>query len=501
MSELGLSAAVELMRRDGATPTAIATFANYYRIVDDGADGFIAESDIEPITELPTYDEIEVAQSVVAEAFAATAVIRLNGGLATSMGLDQAKSLLPVKDGHTFLDVIVAQIQALRSQYGVRLPLLFMDSFRTRDDTLAALAGYDIATDGLPLDFLQSREPKLKAEDLTPIEWPDDPELAWCPPGHADLFGVLYSSGLLQQLLAQGYRFLFVANADNLGAIPEPRIAGWMSDNAIPFLLESVRRTPSDRKGGHLARRRADGRIILRESAQTAPQDLGALQQIDRHPFCNTNNLWLDLAALAKLLDATDGVLDLPLIRNVKPVDPQIPTSPTVIQLETAMGAAVSLFDDSQSLLVGRDRFMPVKTTNDLLVMRSDYYRLNGDGRLQAAPGRTGDSDPFVDLDPEHYRLMRDFDAHFPAGAPSLLKCTSLTVRGDITFGASIAISGDVALDATRDGSRIADGTQLTPARTSAMIAVVGEALVDIVATAGRGGPIRAVVRPTWRSD
>jgi UTP--glucose-1-phosphate uridylyltransferase len=467
VSEGGLRAAVDLMRADGATPTAIATFANYYRIVEAGGSGFIAEADIEPITTLPTIDDIEVSDDVAAAAIAATVTIRLNGGLATSMGLDRAKSLLEVKPAVSFLDVIATQTLALRRRYGVRLPVLFMDSFRTSADTLAALAGSGLATPGLALDFLQSRIPKLWVDDLAPVDWPADPSLAWCPPGHADLYQVLYSSGLLDQLIGDDYRYLFCANSDNLGAVPDARIAGWLAANDIPLALESTRRTPSDRKGGHLARRKSDGRIVLRETAQTAPEDQIALQQIDRHPFCNTNNLWLDLVALRDLMRRTDGVIELPLIRNVKPVDPQEPSSPKVVQLETAMGAAIALFDRAQSVLVGRDRFLPVKTTNDLLVMRSDSYDLSEDGRLSPAAGRAIEADPFVDLDPDYYRILHDFDARFPFGPPSLVDCVSLTVRGDVTFGANVTVRGRVELSVSADGPRVADGAQLGSPATS----------------------------------
>jgi UTP--glucose-1-phosphate uridylyltransferase len=456
MSQTGLDAAIAVMQEDGAPAEAIAVFSHYYRKLESGDSGLINEADIEPVTDLPEFDRLDIDPQVAADAFAATAVIKLNGGLATSMGLDHAKSLLPVKDGHTFLDVIVRQVLALREQHQVRLPLVFMNSFRTSADTLAALAGYPtLPTEGLPLDFMQNREPKLLAEDLTPVQWPADPQLQWCPPGHADLYPALRSSGVLGALLDQGYRYAFCSNSDNLGAVADPRIAGWMAANSIPYALESTRRTPADRKGGHLAVRRSDGRLVLRETAQTAPEDLEALQDLDRHRYCNTNNLWIDLRALAQLLDQTDGVLDLPLIRNVKNVDPQDSATPEVIQIEAAMGAAVQAFDGANSVLVPRQRFVPVKTTNDLLVLRSDQYDLDDDGRLYASPDRTSPEDTFVDLDPKFYKLMRDFDRHFPDGPPSLVDCSRLVVRGDITFGAGVVLHGQVELDAARDGARV----------------------------------------------
>ena len=457
MSEAGLHAATELMRADGAPDDAIAVFTHYYATLESGASGLIREADIEPVGELPALDSLTVDPDVAREAFAATAVIKLNGGLATSMGLDRSKSLLPVKDGLTFLDITARQVLAQRRRHGVSLPLIFMNSFRTSADTMAALAVYDaLPVAGLPMEFHQNREPKLLATDLTPVQWPTEPSLEWCPPGHADLYPALRSSGVLKTLLAKGYRYAFCSNADNLGAVAEPQIAGWMAANDIPFALESVRRTPADRKGGHLAIRRSDGHLVLRETAQTAPEDLDALQDLDRHRFSNTNNLWLDLQAVADLLDQSDGVLDLPLIRNVKTVDPQDSSSPEVIQIEAAMGAAVQVFTGARSILVDRSRFVPVKTTNDLLVLRSDQYDLDDDdARLRTSPRRTADEDTFVDLDPRFYKLMNDFEPRFPDGPPSLVDCQRLIVRGDITFGADVVLHGEVELDADRDGPRI----------------------------------------------
>lgn len=438
-------------------------FQHFYRLLESGASGMIAEADIEPVETPPALADLAVDDVAVGAALAETVVIKLNGGLATSMGLDRAKALLPVKDGLSFLDVIARQILTARAAHGVTLPLILMNSFRTRDDSLAALGAYPaLAVDGLALDVVQHREPKLLADDLAPVDWPSDPELAWCPPGHADLYPTLRASGLLHRLLERGLRWAFCSNADNLGATVDGRIAAWMAAEQVPFVMEAAARTAADRKGGHLARRRADGRLVLRETAQTADADLDALQDVDRHRYFNTNNVWIDLRALADVLDRTDGVLDLPLIRNVKTVDPQDPSSPKVIQIESAMGAAIQVFDGARAVLVERDRFVPVKTTNDLLVLRSDQYALDPAGHLVAAPGRAGRPDTVVDLD-GHYKLLRDFEQRFAQGPPSLVDCRRFTVRGDVTFGAGVVARGDdVVVDASIVGPAVADGTVLT---------------------------------------
>jgi UTP--glucose-1-phosphate uridylyltransferase len=443
MSEAGLRAATDRMREAGIGGDAVEVFAHYYRQLEAGATGLIAEDTIDPVPDLPHLNDLVVPDEVAADAFARTVVIKLNGGLGTSMGMDRAKSLLPVKDGLSFLDLIVRQVLALRERHGVDLPLIFMNSFRTEADTRAVLADYPTLPIGaLPADFPQNREPKLLANDLTPVSWPADPALEWCPPGHADLYPALRATGLLDRLIEAGYRYAFCSNSDNLGAVPDPRIAGWMADHAIPFTLESCRRTPADRKGGHLAVRKADGRLVLRETAQTSAADMTALQDLERHRYCNTNNLWIDLVRLREVLDIAGGVLDLPLIRNRKTVDPSDPLSPEVIQIESAMGAAIQAFEGARSLLVDRSRFVPVKTTNDLLVLRSDVYEVADDYLVRLAAARADRGDPYVDLDPAYYKLMPDFEARFPDGPPSLIEADRLVVRGDVIFGAGTVIRG-----------------------------------------------------------
>ena len=455
-SAKGLDLARAKMRDAGVDEVAIDTFAHYYRLLEHGETGMIAESSIDPL-DMPALADIEVAGGTAAEAIRRTVVIKLNGGLGTSMGMSRAKSLLCVRRGLSFLDVIARQVLHLRTQYDAALPLLFMNSFRTSADTMAALGRYeDLAVEGLPLEFLQNKEPKLLAADLMPAAYPKNPDLEWCPPGHGDIYTALRGSGLLARMIDAGYRYVFVSNSDNLGAVPDARVAGWFAQSGAPFAIEAVRRTASDRKGGHFARRKQDGRIVLRETAQTLDSDKEALADLDRHRFCSTNNLWFDLQAMTHALDARGGILGLPLIRNVKHLDPGDRSTPEVIQVETAMGAAIEVFEGALTIEVGRDRFVPVKTTDDLLVLRSDVYDLGKDFVLDQA----ADDLPLVTLDDHFYKLVGDFDKRFPEGAPSLRGASSLSVDGDWTFGRGVTVVGDVALSST-SAKRIDGGTTL----------------------------------------
>jgi UTP--glucose-1-phosphate uridylyltransferase len=216
--------------------------------------------------------------------------------------------------------------------------------------------------------------------------------------------------------------------------------------------MEVTERTEADRKGGHLARRRDDGRLVLRETAQTPDEDLDSLQDLSKHRFANTNNLWIDLRALDAAMRERDGVLGLPMIRNEKTVDPADKASPAVYQLETAMGAAIEVFEGARALEVPRTRFAPVKTTDDLLALRSDAYRLTDDARVELVREQV----PIVTLDSDHYKLLEDFDARFPKGPPSLVEAERFEVEGDVRFGDGVVVRGSVKVsgpDVIEDGT------------------------------------------------
>ncbi len=455
MSDEGLHQARDKMTGAGVNEAAIGVFEHYYRQLEQGATGLIREDTIDPLLDPPRLEDVDVSDEQAREAIRASVIIKLNGGLGTSMGMSKAKSLLPVRDGKSFLDLLVDQVRATRAEYGARLPLLFMNSFNTRDDTLAALAAYDdLPIDGLPLDFLQSQEPKLAADDLTPIDWPDDPHLEWCPPGHGDLYPSLLSTGILAQLVEAGFRYACVSNSDNLGAGPDATLAGWFAQSGAPYAAEVCVRTPMDRKGGHLATRTSDGRLILRDTAQCAPEEMDYFTDEHRHPFFHCNNLWFDLQVLLEVLTERGGVLQLPLIRNAKTADPGDADSPAVIQIESAMGAAIEVFPGAQAICVPRRRFLPVKTTNELLLLRSDAYEVGADGSLSLLV----DPAPVVDLGAT-YKRIGDFEERFPQGPPSLREAGRLRVEGDWRFGSDVTVRGDVTLQ--EPGGTVEDGARL----------------------------------------
>ena len=431
------------MRSAHMNDAAIRAFKHSYDSLLAGKTGLLLESEIQPVTTLPRLEDIAHKAKPDAALLSQTIVVKLNGGLGTGMGLERAKSLLKIKSDLTFLDFTAKQILHLREHYKSPLRFLLMNSFSTSRDTLEFLKKYPALGDAAGLEVMQSAVPKVDAATLRPASWPAQPELEWCPPGHGDLYPSLLGSGWLDRLLAAGVKYLFVSNSDNLGASLDLDLLAYFANSGLSFMMEVCERTASDRKGGHLAQR--EGHLLLRESAQCPEADTEAFQDVKRHRFFNTNNLWLRLDELKKLLEKNGGFIPLPVIKNVKTIDPRDKKSPKVFQLETAMGAAIECFERSGALIVPRTRFAPVKTTGDLLAMRSDAYTVTPDWRLELAPECHG-TPPNIELDAEHYKMVDQLDAALAGGVPSLKQCRELKVNGAHQFNSSEVFVGNVTL-------------------------------------------------------
>ena len=443
-----LPAFISKMESEGLPPLVIDTFAHYYGEVLKGASGLVYDRDIQPVVpdEIESYDHlIEYGRQGI-DVFEQTVRIILNGGLGTSMGLTAAKSMIEVKSGMSFLDIIIRQAE------NSTVTLAFMNSFSTQGDTLAALSKLNPSNS--PITFLQHKFPKIFQQDFSPARWPQKPVLEWNPPGHGDVYTALWTSGMLQSLLDDGIQYAFISNSDNLGARLDESILGYFADNQFPFMMEVAQKTPADIKGGHLARHK-NGRLILREAAQCPTDELDAFQDIERYRFFNTNNVWINLKALKALFDQ-HKLIHLPLILNPKTLDPRDKTSPPVYQIESAMGAAISLFEGATAVKVPRHRFYPVKTCSDLLVVRSDCFVYAEDESLRINPIRIKNNKPGatkVKLDPDYYTKIDDLDQRFATGAPSLVECDELTVEGDVRFENDVTIKGSVCIN-NRQGSQ-----------------------------------------------
>ncbi len=429
------------MIASGMGDAVIRAFRRNYEALLRNETGMIPEETISPAEGLVSSEEIASTGAADAALLSQAVVIKLNGGLGTGMGLRGPKSLLSVRDGVNFLDLMVRQIVDLRKSSGANVRLLLMNSFSTSEDTLAHLEKYraQALADASEVEMMQNQIPKIDAATFLPVEWPADPDQEWCPPGHGDLYPALVGSGWLDRLLAEGVKYAFVSNSDNLGAILDPAILDYFAKSNAPFLMEVTRRTAADRKGGHLAVRKADGRLLLREVAQCPQVNMDAFQDIDRHRYFNTNSLWLRLDLLKEQLAADSGVLPLPMIRNNKTVDPRDKKSTAVVQLESAMGAAIECFEGAAAIDVPRSRFAPVKTTGDLLALRSDAYEVLDDGQVRLTASRNGV--PPVILLSDEYKLVDQIEA---LGVPGLIGCDTLKVSGPIRFAPGVVIEGKV---------------------------------------------------------
>ena len=317
----------------------------------------------------------------------------------------------------------------MREKFQVPMAFMLMNSFSTSSDTLAALKKYPtLAAEGLDLEFQQNKAPKVAAADLSPVFWANR-NLEWCPPGHGDLYPAMVGSGTLDKLLAKGFKYMFVSNSDNLGATMDLKLLTWFAQSGAPFAMECAQRTDADKKGGHLAQGARKG-LLLRESAQCPEADEKEFQNVGKHKFFNTNNLWVDLQALKAAYAKHGGALPLPVIKNGKTVDPRDKSSTKVLQLETAMGAAIECFDGAQAILIPRSRFAPVKTTNDMLALMSDAYAVTSDHRMMLKPSRNG-IPPDVKLD-GMYKFVDALKTLVPEGPPSLIGCSKLTIEGKV---------------------------------------------------------------------
>ncbi|RNF11704.1 putative UTP-glucose-1-phosphate uridylyltransferase 2 [Trypanosoma rangeli] len=447
------SACKAKMQAAGVSEACIRTFLAQHAVISKGETGDIPESSICPVESLDALEHLTapVDRSLLKH----VVLLKLNGGLGTGMGLHTAKSLLPVKDGKNFLDFTVLQVEHLRKAYSDHLHFMLMDSFSTSSDTKAYLQKYPWLSNTFDaeVELMQNQVPKICQGNFFPATYEADPSCEWAPPGHGDLYTALYGSGKLDDLLCSGYKYMFVSNGDNLGATLDVRLLAYMEAHQLDFLMEVCRRTESDKKGGHIAYQTVFDagattprrRFVLRESAQCLKEDEACFQDIEKHRFFNTNNLWLNLVSLKKTMESQGGILQLPVIRNAKTVNPVDSTSTKVYQLETAMGAAIGLFEHSAVVLVQRERFAPVKTCSDLLALRSDAYVVTEDQRLVLCEERAG-KPPIIVLDNQHYKMITGLETLVRGGVPSLRQCTKLTIQGPVVFESGIVVKGDVTI-------------------------------------------------------
>ncbi|XP_072030967.1 UTP--glucose-1-phosphate uridylyltransferase-like isoform X1 [Amphiura filiformis] len=320
-------------------------------------------------------------------------VVKLNGGLGTSMGCTGPKSIIPVRNELTFLDLTVQQIEHLNKTYGSDVPLVLMNSFNTDEDTKKILRKYNACQVNIHT-FNQSRYPRINKESLLPIakDWSTNGDNleSWYPPGHGDVYQALYNSGLLENFINQGKEYMFMSNIDNLGATVDLKILSTLlGEGNREFVMEVTDKTRADVKGGTLIH--YENKLRLLEMAQVPKEHVDEFKSVTKFKFFNTNNLWIKLDAIKRVVE--EKSLDMEIIVNNKTTEGGL----NVIQLETAVGAAMKNFNASLGINVPRSRFLPVKKSSDLLLCMSNLYTMKA-GSLTMSPMRQFPSTPLVKL-------------------------------------------------------------------------------------------------------
>eukprot|EP00871_Galdieria_phlegrea_P005504 jgi/Galph1/5955/GphlegSOOS_G4545.1 len=394
---------------------------------------------VKPYSSLPSCEPSEVNQLLKK-----LAVLKLNGGLGTTMGCVGPKSVIEVRGETTFLDLIVQQIEHINRKYPeANVPLLLMNSFNTDADTAKIIKKYQ-DTQVTIMTFQQSRFPRILKDSLQPFPLTHSSynREDWYPPGHGDLFESIESTGIIDTLLAQGKEYLFISNVDNLGATVDLNILKMINDSGCEYCMELTDKTRADVKGGTLIS--YDGQVTLLEVAQVPKEHTEEFKSVKKFKVFNTNNIWLNLRAVKKRVK--EGKMDLDIIANTKTVGDQ-----KVIQLETAVGSAIRYFENARGVNVPRSRFLPVKSTSDLLLVQSNLYTLKS-GTLIPNPLREFNTTPVVKLGPE-FQKVADYNARFET-IPDLLELDHLTVSGDVSFGSGVKLKGTVIIVASR-GNKI----------------------------------------------
>ena len=423
-------------------------FALFRRYLNDKAKGTTIDwSRIAPPKDEQVISYSDLPNSEAVEFLNKLAVLKLNGGLGTSMGCVGPKSVIEVRDGMSFLDLSVRQIEYLNRTYNVNVPFVLMNSFNTDHDTSNIIKKYE----GHNIDimtFNQSKFPRIVKDSLLPVpKSADSPINDWYPPGHGDVFESLYNSGILDKLLERGIEVVFLSNADNLGATVDLRILQHMIDNKSEYIMELTDKTKADVKGGTIID--YEGSVRLLEIAQVPKEHVNEFKSIKKFKYFNTNNIWMNLKAVKRVVENNE--LAMEIIPNAKSIsaDKKGESDISIIQLETAVGAAIRHFQNAQGVNVPRRRFLPVKTCSDLMLVKSDLFTLRH-GELVIDPNRFGPA-PLIKLGTD-FKKVSSFQSRIPS-IPKIMELDHLTITGAVNLGRNVTLKGTVIIVATESST------------------------------------------------
>mmetsp|Transcript_7527 Transcript_7527/g.16400 ORF Transcript_7527/g.16400 Transcript_7527/m.16400 type:complete len:509 (+) Transcript_7527:212-1738(+) len=379
-------------------------------------------------------------------------ILKLNGGLGTTMGCKGPKSAIEVRNSLSFLDLAVRQIEFLNTKHGVDVPLILMNSFNTDEETKRVVSKYAKRHVSIRT-FVQSKFPRCDKTTMTPVtteKFSHDTRGLWYPPGHGDVYAALARNGLLQHLISMGKEYIFISNIDNLGATVDLNILYHLMENDYKFCMEVTKRERQDISGGTLVE--LHGKPVLLEK-YALPKVLGDnIRRDKRFDKFNTNNIWVNLREMQRLVSVHKS-LNLQVIVKEKMTTFPNGTEAPCLTFLTAAGAAISLFDDVCVVSVPRERFLPVKTTDDLFAVQSDLFTVKH-GTLHLSEKRTiTPRVPTVKLGP-CFKTVDEYMQRLPFGVPDIIDLEHLTVSGSVSFRNRIQLKGTVIIVA-EEGSHI----------------------------------------------
>ena len=422
----------------------------FERFLDDEENKQIQWGNISPPPEdmIKSYETLNKPTTNIKEILDKLVVVKLNGGLYNVMGCTGPRCVITVRNEFTFLDMHVQQVEKLNNKYGCEIPIVLMNSFNNHEETQKVFRKYTHVN--VPLYcFKQSQYPQIFKESFrtVPRSMSEEDKESWYPPGHGDFYQSFYNSGLLQKFIDDGKEYLFVSNIDNLGATIDLSILNYLLSQSCEqrseFVMEVTDKTKADVIGGTLIKYKEKLRLL--EISQVPKDYVEDFKAVSKFRIFNTNNLWVQLPAIKNLVES--HMLCMEIITN----NTQINNGDKIIELSTAIGAAVKCFNHSIGVNVPRSRFLPVKTCSDLLLVMSNLYNMSN-GTLLMSSQRQFSTTPFVKLG-NYFKKVKEFLKRFD-GIPDIIDLDHLTVAGDVTFGRGIVLRGTVIIIANH-GERI----------------------------------------------
>ena len=241
---------------------------------------------------------------------------------------------------------------------------------------------------------------------------------------------------MLDSLLHDGKEYAFISNIDNLTATIDLDILYHLYCHDVEMCMEVTAPNRTDNDGGYLVKRVGNEKSRLIEINEVAVEDRDEFKRRFQH--YNTNNLWVDLKALKRQIEAGDyGDAVIVQERLLHGGD-------KVLQLETTAGSLIDKMNNTLAVVVQRrKRYVPVKSTADLMLIQSDIFSIRH-GALRINPSLIDTPLPTVKLGKE-FTDIEDYIRRIPVQqqhTPNIAELEHLTVAGDVFLGKNVTLKG-----------------------------------------------------------